>query len=76
MRTATTYEERLYFRIDQGGTDAVDAAVALLERHEPDSLAEALALPSPGGAELAPDLQETVTTAWGRYFHIRTMSWD
>lgn len=72
---SATYEERLRLRIERGGTDAVDAAVALMERHDPDSLAGALAL-LPGDAELAPDRQEIVSTAWDRYFHIRAMSWD
>jgi NADH dehydrogenase FAD-containing subunit len=75
MKTATTYEQRLLLRIDGGGSDGVDAAVALMERHDPDSLEAALTLVD-AEAELGPDRQKTVITAWDRYFHIRAMSWD
>jgi hypothetical protein len=72
---STTFEEQLRLRIERGGPDAVDAAVALMERHDPDSLEGALVL-VPRIAELAPERQEIVSTAWDRYFHIRAMSWD
>lgn len=72
---SATYEERLRLRIERGGPDAVDAAVALMERHDPDSLEGALVL-VPGNTELASDRQEIVSAAWDRYFHIRAMPWD
>lgn len=71
----TTYDERLRLRIMHGGPDAVEAAVALMERQDPDSLEQALNI-VPNGAELSPGCQEVVAEAWDRYFHIRSMSWD
>jgi hypothetical protein len=70
----TTYDERLRIRVGRGGPAAVKAAVALMERHDPDSLEVALELV--GGTELSPGCDEVVTEAWDRYFHIRNMSWD
>lgn len=57
------------------GRDAVEAAVALMERQDPDSLEQALS-PVPNGAELSPGCREVVAEAWDRYFHIRSMPWD
>lgn len=70
-----TYDERLRVRILRAGPDAVDAAVALMERHDPDSFDEALGL-IPGRADLPPRCQEALTEAWDRYFHISGMSWE
>jgi hypothetical protein len=77
MKTAmnNTYEERLRLRIKRGGAEAVDAALALMERHDPDSLEGALALVL-GDAEIAPAQREIVAMAWDRYFHIRAMPWE
>jgi hypothetical protein len=70
-----TYEERLCMRILGCGPDAVEAAVALMERHEPASLEDALEL-IPNRADLTPHCQRALTEAWDRYFHISGMSWD
>jgi hypothetical protein len=78
MNTAarqTTYDERLRIGVGRGGTAAVKAAVALMERHDPDSLDEALDLVS-CGAEPPPGCQRAVIEAWDRYFHIKNMPWD
>jgi hypothetical protein len=78
MRTSTqqtTYDERLRISVGRGGPAAVNAAVVLMERHDPVSLEEALELVA-CGAELPPGCQEAVAEAWDRYFHITNMSWD
>jgi len=75
-RRGETYAERLRDRLSQGGPDAVQAAIALMERYDPGSIEEARELCSGRPSELSPESQEAVTEAWGRYFHIRTMSWE
>lgn len=70
-----TYDERLRMRILRSGPDAIEAAVALMERHDPDSFDEALEL-IPSGASLPPRCHEALMEAWDRYFHISSMSWD
>ncbi|MBK5220249.1 MAG: hypothetical protein JJE35_10765 [Thermoleophilia bacterium] len=71
-----TYDERLRDRLSRCGPDAVEAAIALMERYDPGSIEEARKLSSSRCSELSSDSQEVVAEAWNRYFHIRTMSWD
>ena len=71
----TTYEERLRLRVVRGGPDAVEAAVAMMERHDPASLEQAQDL-AHAGTEPQSDGRDAVAEAWDRYFHIRSMSWD
>jgi hypothetical protein len=71
----TTYEERLQLRIVRGGPDAVEAAVAMMERHDPVSLEQAQGL-AHAGTELQSEGRDAVAEAWDHYFHIRSMSWD
>lgn len=71
-----TYDERLRDRLSLGGPDAVEAAIALMERYDPGSIEEARELSSGERTELSPESQAVVTEAWSRYFHIRTMSWE
>ena len=70
-----TCDERLRARVNSGGPDAVEAAVALMERHDPDSLEGALEL-VPSGADPSTHCQKALAEAWDRYFHMRSMSWD
>jgi hypothetical protein len=70
-----TYEEQLCMRILRCGPDAVEAAVALMERHDPTSFEDAQEL-IPNRADLTPHCQRALTEAWDRYFHISGMSWD
>jgi hypothetical protein len=70
-----TYEERLRVRIQRCGPDAVEAVVALMERHDPASFEDALEL-MPDRVGLRPHCQRALTEAWDRYFHISGMSWD
>jgi hypothetical protein len=70
-----TYEERLRLRILRCGPDAVEAAVALMERHDPASFEDALEF-IPSSADLSPRCQKALMEAWDRYFHISGMSWD
>jgi len=72
---SATYDERLRARVIGGGPDAVKAAVALMERHDPDSLEGALEL-VPGNADPSALCQKALAEAWDRYFHMRNMSWD
>ncbi len=55
--------------------DAVEAAVTLMERHDPNTLEQALDL-VPSVTTSPPRCREVVTEAWDRYFHIRSMPWD
>jgi hypothetical protein len=73
--TTQSYEERLRIRVVRGGPDAVTAAVALMERHDPASLEQALGL-ALHGTEPPPECHEILAEAWDRYFHIRNMSWE
>ena len=70
-----SYEERMRIRVGGGGPDAVEAALALMERHDPASFEQALGL-ALHGAERAPQGREVVAEAWDLYFHIRSMSWE
>lgn len=70
-----TYDERLRVRVMSGGPDAVEAAVALMERHDPDSPDVALGL-VPDSANLSPACRKALEEGWDRYFHMRGMSWD
>ena len=76
IRRGDTYDERLRDRLSRGGPDAVEAAIALMERYDPGSIEEARELSSDRPSELSAESQKAVTEAWGRYFHIRTMSWE
>lgn len=71
-----TYDERLRGRLSRGGPDAVEAAIALMERYDPGSIEDARELSSDRPSELSSESQKVVTEAWDRYFHIRTMSWE
>jgi hypothetical protein len=74
-KSGESYEERLRIRIGRGGPDAVGAALALMERHDPASFEQALGL-ALHGAEPPPQSREVVAEAWDRYFHIRSMPWE
>jgi hypothetical protein len=54
----------------------VEAAIALMERYDPGSIEEARELSSDRPSELSAESQKALAEAWGRYFHIRTMSWE
>jgi DNA-binding NarL/FixJ family response regulator len=68
-------DQRLQARILDGGPDALEAALTLMERHDPRSLRQALRLVADGIA-LTPASFEVVAEAWDRYFHIRNLPWD
>ena len=70
-----TYDDRLRVRAMSGGPDAAEAALAMMERHDPCSLEQALELVLEGG-ELSPRCRNVVVEAWDVYFHIRSMPWD
>ena len=74
-RSGRSYEERLRIRVARGESDAVEAALTLMERHDPASFEQALGL-ALHGTERPPRGQEVVAEAWDRYFHIRNMSWE
>jgi hypothetical protein len=68
-------DELLQARILNREPEAIEAALWLMERHDPKSLREALWLVDEGRSITAP-VFEVVAEAWDRYFHIRTMPWD
>lgn len=68
-------DERLAARVLNGEPDAPEAAMALMERYDPESLLEALSLVDEGRA-VSPGSFEIVAEAWDRYRHIRYMPWD
>ena len=74
-RRRPTYDDRLRASVMRGGGDAVEAAIVLMERRDPDSLEEALEL-IPGSADLSSGRQKVLVEAWDRYFHMKNMSWD
>lgn len=68
-------DERLRARVLDEDRGAVEAALALMERHDPRSLPQAMRLVSDGPPP-SPACFETVAEAWDRYFHMRSMPWD
>jgi hypothetical protein len=68
-------DERLRAQVLGGETGALDAALALMERHDPRTLRQALAIAGDETSLNAASF-EIVAEAWDRYFHIRHMSWD
>ncbi len=72
---AAACDEILQRRILDVGADAEEAALALMERHDPKSVREALWLVDEGRALSAP-VFDVVADAWDRYFHLRSMPWD
>lgn len=70
-----TCDELLQSRIVNCEPEALQAALSLMERHDPKSLQQALWLVDDGREISAPSF-EIVAEAWDRYFHIRNMSWD
>lgn len=70
-----TCDELLQSRILNCEPEALEAALSLLERHDPKSLRQALWLIDEGREISAPSF-EIVAEAWDRYFHIKSMPWD
>lgn len=73
--STSTGDLDLRLRVINGKPDAVAAALALMERHEPRSLPQALDLIGDPTA-ITPARFEIVAEAWDRYFHISSMPWD
>jgi hypothetical protein len=68
-------DELLQARILECEPDALETALALMERYDPESLREALWLVDEGRS-ISPPCFEIVAEAWDRYFHIRNLPWD
>lgn len=68
-------DARLRFRLLDRDDEALSAAMDLLERHDPASLDQALALLA-DGPPVTPPTFEVLAQAWDRYFHIRNLPWD
>ncbi|MGC1166891.1 MAG: hypothetical protein WA862_12375 [Solirubrobacterales bacterium] len=68
-------DQRLRLRIARGDRGALQAAITLMERHDPCSWEEALAL-ARGEGPATSGSSDIVAEAWDRYFHMRDMSWD
>jgi len=72
---AASYDERLRARVRGGEPDAIQAALVLMERHDPGSLKQSLELIQADG-EVSRPCFDAVAEAWDHYFHMRGMSWD
>jgi len=70
-----SYDDRLRVRAMCGGPGAVEAALVMMERHDPISLEQALELVLEEG-ESSPRCRKVVAEAWDLYFHIKSMPWD
>ena len=68
-------DQRLRSTVLAGESGAIDAALTLMERHDPRTLREALRLAGDETSLNAASF-EVVAEAWDRYFHMRHMSWD
>lgn len=75
VRPAVASDELLQARILNREPDALEAALSLMERYDPESLRQALWLVDEGRS-ISPSCFEIVAEAWDRYFHIRNMPWD
>jgi hypothetical protein len=74
-RSPHTYEARLAEKVTDGGPGAVEAALELLERHEPATLLEAVKLVC-GDGPCAGFAFDAIADAWGTYHVVRNMPWD
>jgi hypothetical protein len=68
-------DERLRAAVLAVEPNAVDAALALMERYDPETLREAVLLAGDATSLNAANF-DVVAEAWDRYFHMRHMSWD
>jgi len=72
---AASYDARLAQRVLLGGRNAEQAAMALLERCQPETLDAALGLLA-GHGRLTADAFDRVADAWTTFRHIKHLSWD
>jgi hypothetical protein len=70
-----THTERLARRVNGGGSDAVEAALELLERSEPATFSEAVRLVSADGMPAGAAF-DAIADAWETYHLVRNMPWD
>jgi hypothetical protein len=66
------YEQDLSRRVLDCEPDAPDAAAALFDSRQPQTLTEAVRLVSPNG-EITPAAFECLARAFDRYWHLRDM---
>jgi hypothetical protein len=69
------YEQRLSWRVRVCAEDAATCALTLLERQDPATLGDAVALVCPDGRPTS-EAFDTIAEAWERYRHMRDMAWD
>lgn len=70
-----SYERRLANGILDGGDDASQAAMKLLEYSSPETLGEAVVLVATHGT-VTTDVFDRVADAWETYRHFKDLSWD
>ncbi len=70
-----TYDQRLARAVLDGGTGAAQSAQILFERHDPDSLTQAVDLIASDGP-VAPDVMDRIRQAYDIFRHARTMPSD
>jgi hypothetical protein len=69
------HEKRLAARVADGEPNAADAALELLERTNPQTLDDAVALVWPD-RKVPPERFDAVAQAWDFYRHVRDMPRD
>lgn len=69
------HEARLARLVLAGGAGAAQAAVALLESREPQTIESAVSLLAEQGA-VSVDAFDRLADAWATYRHLRNLSWD
>jgi hypothetical protein len=74
-RRSMSYDARLAERVLLGGKNAEHAAMALLERCQPETLEAAVGLLEGHGA-LTTQAFDRLADAWATFRHIKHLSWD
>jgi hypothetical protein len=72
---STRYDARLAERVLLGGKNAAEAAMALLERYQPETLEDAVGLLSVHGT-LTTEGFDRLADAWATFRHLKHLSWD
>ncbi len=74
-RRSKSYDARLAERVLLGGKNAEQAAMALLERCQPETLSAAVGLLE-GHGRLTTHAFDRLADAWGTFRHVKHLSWD
>ena len=72
---STSYDAQLAERVLLGGKNAEQAAMALLERCQPETLEDAVGLLARHG-RLTGQAFDRLADAWATFRHVKHLSWD